>query len=41
MMGLLTCLLNPKTALDPLTPAERRIFVDTLRTYEREVAGEA
>ncbi|MFD4198326.1 MarR family winged helix-turn-helix transcriptional regulator [Amycolatopsis thermoflava] len=26
-----------RTALDPLTPEQRRLVIDTLRTYEREV----
>jgi len=29
-----------RKALEPLTPAERRTFVDTLATYERELAAE-
>lgn len=28
-----------QTALRPLSPAERRTFVETLRVYERELAG--
>ncbi|MFC4031646.1 MarR family winged helix-turn-helix transcriptional regulator [Streptomyces polygonati] len=28
-----------RTAFEPLSPAERRTFIDTLRTYEREMAG--
>jgi DNA-binding MarR family transcriptional regulator len=28
-----------RKAFEPLTPAERRTFVDTLRTYEREMAA--
>jgi DNA-binding MarR family transcriptional regulator len=28
-----------RKALEPLTPTERRLFIDTLRTYQREVAG--
>jgi DNA-binding MarR family transcriptional regulator len=28
-----------RKALEPLTPAERRLFIETLRTYQREVAG--
>jgi DNA-binding MarR family transcriptional regulator len=27
-----------RKALEPLTPAERQMFVDTLRTYEREMS---
>lgn len=30
-----------RTALEPLTPAQRTIVVDTLQTYERESAGTA
>ncbi|NIH79984.1 MarR family winged helix-turn-helix transcriptional regulator [Amycolatopsis viridis] len=29
-----------RTALEPLTPAQRRMFLDTLRAYEREVEQE-
>jgi DNA-binding MarR family transcriptional regulator len=28
-----------RKALEPLTPAERRTFIETLRTYEREVSA--
>jgi DNA-binding MarR family transcriptional regulator len=28
-----------RVALEPLSPAERRIFIDTLRVYERELMG--
>lgn len=28
-----------RKALEPLTPAERRTFIETLRTYEREVSS--
>jgi DNA-binding MarR family transcriptional regulator len=28
-----------RVALEPLSPAERRTFIDTLRTYERELMG--
>jgi DNA-binding MarR family transcriptional regulator len=28
-----------RKALEPLTPAQRRLFIDTLRAYQSEVAG--
>jgi DNA-binding MarR family transcriptional regulator len=28
-----------RIALEPLTPAQRRLVIDTLQTYERETAG--
>ncbi|MGW8886182.1 MarR family winged helix-turn-helix transcriptional regulator [Streptomyces sp. NPDC055749] len=28
-----------RTALEPLSPAERRTFIETLRVYERELTG--
>lgn len=28
-----------RAALDPLTPAERRLFIDTLKAYEAAVSG--
>lgn len=28
-----------RTALDPLTPAERQLVIDTLQTYDRETGG--
>jgi DNA-binding MarR family transcriptional regulator len=28
-----------RTALEPLTPAQRRLVIETLTTYERETAG--
>jgi len=28
-----------RKAFEPLTPAERQTFVETLRTYEREMAA--